>query len=219
MVWAMVHAAVVVAGLWLPVLAYSGFHLDAVFLALTLYNAINVLICLWELCLFLYTDKIQREYTTMLARLGPNKLPSPLFLFEDMPVGEALKLSSWTKVWSTYSLIDRSYMDPTTFGFWIDSGNGVSTLLPSLLLMGGYASLAFPARVVGLIGACKYWQECYGAVVYYTTYFFNKRYQGRPHSHLLIVLFANSIWVIFPLVGLYASTRMVMEGTFAVLGN
>jgi len=40
-------------------------------------------------------------------------------------------------LWSTYSLLDPSYVSTTSFGFWIDTGNGITTLVPTLLLSYG----------------------------------------------------------------------------------
>ena len=35
------------------------------------------------------------------------------------------------------SLLDPSYVSSTSFGFWIDTGNGITTLVPTLLLSYG----------------------------------------------------------------------------------
>lgn len=46
---------------------------------------------------------------------------------------------------------------------------------------------------------------------------FNRRYARSPLSHVLgIVVPANGLWIGFPLLGMWASGTLILEGTFAV---
>jgi hypothetical protein len=84
--------------------------------ALALFCSINLLICLWELSLFYCRRSIRAHYLSMKQLLPAGRLPSPMFLFEHVSLRDALSLAHWGKVWSTYSLMDPSYSDPSTFG-------------------------------------------------------------------------------------------------------
>ena len=54
-----------------------------------------------------------------------------MILFRGISLSEALSLKTWASIWSTYAMIDPSYADTRSFGFWIDTGNGISTLIPT----------------------------------------------------------------------------------------
>lgn len=104
---------------WLPPLYFHllehGFSLPQACLAL--FCSINLLVCIWEVGLFLNRDLIYMEYWAFKKQgLKKGTLPDPIFMFEHVPFTQALKLSHWSKVWSTYSLMDPSYADQTSFG-------------------------------------------------------------------------------------------------------
>lgn len=47
-----------------------------------------------------------------------------MLLFQDISLSQALSFSFWSTIWSTYALMDPAYQDCTSWGFWIDTGNG-----------------------------------------------------------------------------------------------
>ena len=55
----------------------------------------------------------------------------------------------------------RSYQDQTTFGFFVDVGNGFTTLLPTLLwaVAMTWPVIGMPARALGSMGLIKFYQE------------------------------------------------------------
>lgn len=61
-------------------------------------------------------------------------------------------------MWSTYSLYDPSYSNRESFGFFIDVGNGWTTLLPSALFMWGITYRLLDARLLGLMGCLMFYQ-------------------------------------------------------------
>merc|ERR1711862_258498 len=69
----------------------------------------------------------------------------------------------WARMGSTYALYDPSYQNHETFGFFIDIGNGFSTL--PICIIFNYA-IYFPDNVsslfIGCVGLCMYWQIFYG---------------------------------------------------------
>ena len=121
-------------------------------------------------------------------------------------------------MWSTYALYDPSYQNNESFGFFIDFGNGLSTIPPSLLVN---IAIVWPDKVsplwVGCIGLAMYWQVMYGTIIYVLSFAFNKQYEGK--SLLEVCLFvgvSNSLWFIFPMVGIYASVSMLRDGNMQV---
>lgn len=61
-------------------------------------------------------------------------------------------------MWSTYSLYDPSYSNRESFGFFIDVGNGWTTLVPSLLFMWGVTFSLLEARMLGVVGLLMFYQ-------------------------------------------------------------
>ena len=122
---------------------------------------------------------------------------------------------TWAQMWSTYSLWDPSYSNPESFGFFIDVGNGWSTIAPCLLWN---VAIVCPQWIhaleldvlVGFIGACSYWQVLYGTIIYFLSFLWNKRYVGKPLAEVLgFVGVANGIWFFFPIAALYAAYQVV----------
>jgi hypothetical protein len=131
------YVSAFVVGAWAPfVWAHREVHgaVNPAHVALTLFNAVNLLICLWEHALFLHRGKIRREHARLKRKHGDRALPKPLCLFEDISLAQALSYEHWSIIWSQYSLLDPSYADQRSFGFWVDSGNGLVTLPATLLL-------------------------------------------------------------------------------------
>ena len=75
-------------------------------ISLALFCSINVLICWWEIGLFLNRGLIKAQYQAFKRKLEKNRLPSPIFLFDHVSFFDAISLKYWALVWSTYSLID-----------------------------------------------------------------------------------------------------------------
>lgn len=108
MVLAIVYTAVFVAGTSLPlVYVHAQLHGFSLLQAtLAVFCSINVMVCWWELGLFFNRMQIRSQYAAFKKRLKINELPSPIFLFADVSLSQALSLKYWALVWSTYSLID-----------------------------------------------------------------------------------------------------------------
>jgi|TARA_B100001540_G_C15547247_1_gene524178 hypothetical protein len=184
--------------------------------ALTLFNAVNVLICLWEHALFLHRDRIRKHHAALKKRHGDRTLPSPLCLFERITPRQALSYEYWSVIWSTYSLLDPSYANQTSFGFWIDTGNGVVTLAPTLLLSVGatwdlanYSPLGLSNRALGVLGVVINYQMLYGTVLYFGNYCLNAYYRKTAGPHVATVVVANAIWIAFPAMWMRVCWEMV----------
>lgn len=196
--------------------------LSPVHALLAVFCVINAWICVCEIALLVHWATIQRQYAAFAAKFGRGVLPSPIFLLERVALADVLSLKYWAVMWSTYSTLDPSYVDTGTFGFCVDVGNGVTTLVPTVLFALGMtagADLA-PARWLGMLGLVKFYQELYGTCVYFFQYVFNRRYAGSPARHVYgVVVPANAIWIAFPALGMWASARLILDGSFAVFAE
>lgn len=125
---------------------------------------------------------------------------------------------------------DPSYQNIEAFGFFIDVGNGWSTIPPSLLLNyamiygptplannNDYSTTIITPLLVGCIGIASYWQIMYGTYIYFLSFVWNKRFRGFVKLEIwTFVGLSNGIWIIFPALGLWACWSMLGDGTFDV---
>lgn len=98
-------------------------------------------------------------------------------------------------------------------------GNGHSALLPSLLWIGNSLALApLGPQLLGIVGIISFYQMFYGTVLYFTSFFINKRHHGKSLLEvLLFVGLTNGIWFVFPLLGVWASIQLVLQNSFAYI--
>ena len=98
-------------------------------------------------------------------------------------------------------------------------GNGWTTSLPTLLAIYTMTyEIPFSApRIVGIVCLLKYYQEMYGTVLYFLSFILNERYKGRSTAEVaLFIGLTNGLWFIFPILGIYASIRVIQEDSFDV---
>lgn len=148
-------------------------------------------------------------------------LPSPLFLFSHITVREALSLEYWAIVFASYASLDPSYVQHTSWSFWVDVGNGFVTLIPTLAL--SIAITRWPhvdviarasPRLLGLLAVVVNYQMLYGTVVYFANYVYNGYYRGASRACVAIVIIANIIWIVFPAMWIIIGSRAVRDGVF-----
>mmetsp|Transcript_5973 Transcript_5973/g.6108 ORF Transcript_5973/g.6108 Transcript_5973/m.6108 type:complete len:223 (-) Transcript_5973:10-678(-) len=187
-------------------------------IALSFFLSLNSLICLWEISLGLYITHISNDYKKLSQKYEKNRLQCIIdFMVYKLTVNEMFSLKYWSRIWSTYSLYDPSYSNRESFGFFVDVGNGWTTLLPSILFLYSMTFPVFEARTMGLIGIIKFYQEFYGTCIYFTSFIMNKRYIGK--SFFEVVLFvgvSNGLWFFFPLLGMITSYEMIQSNTYNV---
>ena len=113
------HARVVGQPLTLPQLGIASF------------GVLNILICLWELCLFYRHDRVRRNGAALVAHFGERRWPA-LGRLLWAPIGwrNVLHPDMWADVWAHYSVFDPAYMDSISFGYTIDIGNGFTSIAP-----------------------------------------------------------------------------------------
>ena len=131
---------------------FNGWHV-----LLAVFCVINAWICICEIALLVCNVEIKRQHAEYASTLGPHVMPS-VFLFDRVTVFELFTLRFWSLMWSQYAVLDPSYADTTTFGFCVDIGNGVTTLVPTVLFAIGMTFDILPARVLGMLGLVKFWQ-------------------------------------------------------------
>ena len=113
----------------------------------------------------------------------------------------------------------QCYANDQTFGFWVDSGNGVLTLLPSLALLHNLTSDALSAalapRYMAMAQALLFWTEWYGTAVYAWAFVYHGRVGAIGWRNLLLfVVLTNGLWAVLPLVGLYAMVGVIDSDSF-----
>ena len=168
--------------------------LNAVQLVLAVFSAINAWVCVCEISLLVHAGAIRREYPRLWTPSSAPRCLPPIFLFQRASLSQIFSLRYWAAMWSTYSVLDPSYSDSTTFGFCVDVGNGVAGAVPTLLWAAGMTWPLLPARVLGAMGVAMYWQEFYGTVLYFFQYVYNRRFDRSPRAHVLgIVVPANAL--------------------------
>ena len=179
----------------------------------------NLLISYWEMCLF-RQDEIRGRYEYWRRwRRETGRIPAVAFLGRRAPLSRALSPSLWTETWSAYSTMDPAYVDRDTFGFTADIGNGYLTPLPTLFLYLSYTLGWVPAVVAGIVGAMLFWQWVYVSSLYLVSFFVAGRGGTVSRSEFWGWIFTpNAVWVLIPMLGLYVSVRLILDGSYAVLG-
>jgi len=189
--------------------------------ALAFFLALNVLICLWEVGLGLHLSTIEADYKRLLKTYGggTQRLRAVVdLMMHELTVADTVSLRFWSRIWSTYSLYDPSYSNRESFGFFVDVGNGWTTLVPSLMFL--YCMThhdVVNARLLGVVGMIKFYQEFYGTCIYFLSFFFNRRHVGKSVGEVVgFVGFSNGLWFVFPLVGMLASYHLIDSNSYSV---
>lgn len=195
-------------------------HLNLVYCVLSLFFSINLLICFWEACLYLGHDQIDQraEYWQNLHK-ETGRSPAVAFLGSRVPLEQVFSSAFWVNVWASYSYYDGAYTDRASYGFNVDVANGFTSWIPTLILYAAYTVNFLPAVVVGLIGAMLFWQWVYMSSLYWVSFRMAGRHKLiRPRDMWIYVWSLNFIWIAIPLLGLYVSVRLVLDGNYQVLG-
>ena len=187
---------------------------------LSLFFSVNLLVCYWEMCLFLKRDYIERRTEVWRARQrDTGRTPAVEFLTTRVPLRRILSPTVWADVWATYSLFDGSFSDRRTWGFNVDVANGFFTPIPTLILYAAFTVDFMPAVLAGMLGLILSWQWTYVTSVYWASFFIARRQRHITRGELYTYIGAlNAPWVLFALLGLYVSARLILDGDYRVLG-
>ncbi len=193
---------------------------DVIHALLILFFSINLVICHWEICLFFRRDYIEKRAEYWRERRQKTGRTSALeFLTGRVPLTRILSSTTWADVWATYAQFDGSYADRRTYGYNVDIANGFVTPLPILILFAAFTVDFLPALVAGIVGVALFWQLTYATSVYWVSFFVSGRQRRLGRRDMCIYIWAlNCPWVLFPLLGLYVSIRLIADGDYSVLG-
>lgn len=215
---ALVIAILAVAGIGARYWARGDF--DVLHAAFSLFFSVNLVICYWEICLFVRQDYIEKraEYWRD-RRRETGRSPVVEFLVARVPLARILSSTLWADVWATYAQYDGSYADRRTYGYNVDIANGFATPVPTLILYAAYTFDLMPALVAGIIGAMLFWQLVYMTSVYWVSFFAANRHTRISRREKYIYIYAMSCpWLLCALLGLYVSIRLIVNGDYSVLG-
>ncbi len=194
--------------------------LNVVHSLLSLFFSTNLVVSYWEICLFLKRDYIEErtEYWRQRQR-ETGRTPAVEFLTTRVPLKRILTPTVWADVWATYAQIDASFSDRRTWGFNVDVANGFFTPLPTLVLYTAITYDFMPAILTGMLGLVLSWQWVYATSVYWVSFFMAGRQRLITRTELFAYVGAlNAPWVLFGLLGMYVSARLILDGDYGVLG-
>jgi hypothetical protein len=202
-----------VAFVGIPVAVHTSVHgFSGLQAAIAFFLAINLMICIWEISLWHRIDDIRRWFH---LPKGTEDRPRGNLYTTPISLREFWSTKLWARTWLGYAYWDDGYADPKSFGWSIDVGNGFTTLIPTLLFLVGMTFEFLPAQVLGIIGLLLFYQKFYGTCLYFFQYLYNERYKDRPLGGLIgVVGGTNGLWLVFPAFGLYASVRLILDGSY-----
>ena len=188
---------------------------------MSFFLSLNLIVCFWEICLFLRGDYVQRRNVYWHERMEKEGIiPAVEFLSYPVNLRNMFSVTFWSDIWATYSMYDGSYADKRTYGFNGDIGNGFLSLIPSLIIHVGMVVSILPAQLVGLIGVMMFFTWAYTTVIYWISFVNVGRHKLLSRKdNLIYIVGTNAPWVIFSLIGLYVSINIVIDNNFTILGH
>ncbi len=203
-------------------IAFHRLHggLNAWYALLSLFLSINLLICYWEACLYLRRDYIEKRAEYWRGRKAAGRSPGIELFFSGIPLRSIASPTAWADVWAAYCAYDDAYTDRRTFGFNCDVGNGFVTPVPSMILLTSLTTGFLPATVAGILGVALFWQWVYVTSIYQMSFYMSGGHREIGMRDLLVWVWTpNIVWVVVPAAGSYVAVRLVLDGTYAVLGH
>ena len=191
------------------------------YVVFALFLSTNLVICFWEICLFFRRDYIEsRSAYWQQQRQRTGTSPALAFLTTKVPLRSAFSPTVWADVWAAYSVYDGSYADRRTYGFNVDVGNGFITAIPTLILYAAFTTEFLSPLAAGILGIMFFWQWTYATSIYLVSFFIAKRHRDISRGDLYgMILSFNAPWIVVPLLGLYVSVRLVVDGSYGALGG
>ena len=195
-------------------------EISLMYVIMSAFLSINILICWWEVCLFLQSTRVENRHAYWQNRRNQTgRLPHAEFFTSKVPLKKLFRSKTWADVWATYAQYDPSFADRRSYGFNVDIANGFVTLLPTIFLYVAFTVNIVPAYIAGMLGLMLCWQWTYMTSVYWFSFFFAKRHVNVPRRDLFVYIFGtNGLWVVCPLLGLFVSIRLIVDGNYSVLG-
>jgi hypothetical protein len=180
---------------------------------LAFFLILNSFIAVMEQHLHVGAALVARRGKMLIKKFQGNELTGAVGWFQTPLTRRNVLHEAWTDMWSTYTLFDPCYNDDGTFGFWIDSGNGVLTLLPSLALLYNLtydlpAAWGFAPKWMALLSIVIFWTELYGTVLYAWGFFYRAQHKKIGWFNTAVfVACTNGIWFVVPAIGIWLMVR------------
>lgn len=185
-----------------------------------LFFSINLLVCYWEVCLYLRRGHIgtRAEFWRETQRRTGRSATGEFFATR-IALSRVFSPAVWADAWAVYCRYDDAYADRRTFGFNVDIGNGFVTPVPTLILYWAF-TFGYPsALAVGIIGAMLFWQWVYATSLYIVSFFVARRHTQISRRDVgIYILGINSFWILCALLGAYVSIALIVNGDYRVLG-
>lgn len=198
--------------------------------SLSFFLGLNAIVCLWEMCLYFEIALIAKKHKIYVEQFKGRAIQSALdFFVLDVNPGNIMSTKLWAEVWATYSVFDASYANRQSFGFFIDVGNGFTTLLPTIAFLVGMTAhdeaglaelgpISVSARTLGVVGMLSFYQQFYGTCVYFFSFLMNKRHKALTTFEVAVfVCFTNGLWFGLPLLGMHVSWDLINSNNFGAL--
>ena len=193
---------------------------SSIYVTVIFFLVLNSLIAYWEIILWYKADLIKEKSDQYYLTHNEDKsIPMSNFMNSKVTLGTFFSPTYWAGVWIGYSMYDRSYADKKSFGFSVDVGNGLSTIIPCLMLHFGFTYHFLDANILGMIMLAVMWQMAYGTLVYWFSFLVNERHKLLSTGQNIVVIIGSNVpWFIFSCIGLYASIRLILDNNFSVFG-
>ena len=220
-VWSLlVSFLIVVAGVAIGYrFAYVG-SFDTIHVVLTIFLAVNILVCFWQWCLFARRDYVgtRVEYWREQGeRIGASG--SRAFMNTRISAAQLFSATFWSEIYSVYSLTDPAYTDKTSCGFNTDIWNGFWTFIPSVLLLVTFAAPFVPPFIAGVIGIALFYQWIFGTIQYSASFYVGGHYKSVSTSDAILFIWViNGGWIACAVLGFYVSINLILDQNYSVLG-
>ena len=64
-----------------------------------------------------------------------------------------------------------------------------------------------------------FWQWVYASSLYLVSFFVGQKWRRiTPSQFYIYIMGPNAVWVLIPIVGMYVSIRLILDGDYGILG-
>ena len=204
-VWSLLTSfLIVVSGIAIGFRYTAVGSVDAIHVILTIFLAVNVLVCLWQWCLFARRDYVGTRVDHWIQQgelIGASA--SRAFMNKRLSVLQVFSPTFWSEIYSVYSVTDPAYTDKSSCGFNTDIWNGFWTFIPSVVLLVTFASH----------------QWIFGTIMYSASFYVGGHYKSVSAADAFLFIWViNGGWILCAVLGFYVSVRLILNQNYSVLG-
>ena len=193
---------------------------DTIHVVLSIFLAVNLLVCFWQWCLFARRNHIGSRVQFWIAQgeaIGGSA--SRAFMNTRPSLSQMFSVTFWSEIYSVYSVTDPAYTDKRSCGFNTDIWNGFWTFIPTILLLVTFAYPFMPPFVVGVIGIAVFHTWIFGTILYSASFYVSEHYKSVSASDaFLFIWVVNGGWILCAVLGFYVSVKLILDQNYGVLG-